>query len=62
MSDHADGRDITVRKGSRMEDGSCNGCLSKDDDLTVVELRTLVFRLCATCRKVLARKVEEQSE
>lgn len=44
---------MTVYPAKREDVGGCNGCTSKDNEVTVVELRSTIFRLCNRCRLIL---------
>jgi hypothetical protein len=49
---------ITIEEGRREEEGSCNACHRRDTPLvTVVNLRTLSFRLCEDCTTDLLHKL-----
>ena len=45
--------EINVYAGKASEAGSCNGCRSAIEEVFVVELRNLMFRLCPGCRVAL---------
>ena len=52
--------DVTVpyvRSAKRQDVGGCNGCTSKDENITVIELRSISFRLCRLCKSILHSKL-----
>ena len=48
-----------VRLAKREDVGGCNGCTSKDENVTVIELRSISFRLCWLCKSVLHSKLAQ---
>lgn len=52
-------RDVSVKRASRIDIGSCNACNDKDYVLVFeVSLSTLSFRLCRKCRLELMEKLD----
>lgn len=51
-------RQITVTELPRASAGSCNGCEERaSDTVIVVNLKTISFRLCSDCAKLLIIKL-----
>jgi hypothetical protein len=52
---------IDIKKDNRIEVGSCNSCQKKGgryEEVYLVELKTISFRLCRDCTKELSRKLK----
>ena len=46
---------FNIRRGKKTIEGACNMCLNKDsyEEVTIIEMRSLSFRLCDKCKKLL---------
>lgn len=51
---------IKATKTTAVAEGSCNSCSERGDKVIYsVELRTLTFRVCETCREKLLKVLKE---
>jgi hypothetical protein len=48
--------DFNLRRGKKVMEGGCNMCVDRDyEEVNVIEMRSLSFRLCDKCKKMLKK-------